>query len=128
MGLVKRNFAYRRILVKLYKSLVWPHLDNAMEVWSPHLEKDKKTIYRESADKGDPTHSAIPSLKNLSYEERLSRLNLTTLEKRRQRGDLMDVKDHDPQNDQQGLSWHTVTASESNISQHKRTPAKKKKN
>ena len=43
--MIKRNFAYRSrdIIVKLYKSLVRPHLDYTMQVWSPHLEKDKKT-------------------------------------------------------------------------------------
>ena len=33
----------------------------------------------------------IPNLKNLPYEEHLTRLNLTTLEKRRQRGDLIQT-------------------------------------
>ena len=74
-------------MVKLYKSLVRPHLDYAMQVWSPHLEKDKKTIEKVQAR----ATKLIPSLKNLPYEERLSRLNLTTLEKRRQRGDLIQT-------------------------------------
>ena len=51
LGMIKRNFAYRSkdIMVKLYKSLVRPHLDYAMQVWSPHLEKDKKTIEKVQA-------------------------------------------------------------------------------
>ena len=31
----------------------------------------------------------VPSLRNLSYEERLKRLNLPTLEERRRRGDMI---------------------------------------
>ena len=33
----------------------------------------------------------IPSIANLTYEERLRRLNLTTLEDRRRRGDMIEV-------------------------------------
>ena len=46
LGMIKRNFAYRskKVRVKLYKSLVRPHLDYAMQAWNPHLEKDVKML------------------------------------------------------------------------------------
>jgi hypothetical protein len=87
--MIKRNFAYRskEVILKLYKSLVRPHLDYAMPAWSPYMEKDKKMIEKVQAR----ATKLIPSLQHLSYEDRLSQLHLTTLEKRRQRGDLIQT-------------------------------------
>ena len=89
LGLIKRNFAYRsrEIILKLYKSLVRPHLDYAMQAWSPHMEKDKKVIEKVQAR----ATKLIPSIQHLTYEERLRRLNLTTMEKRRERGDIIQT-------------------------------------
>ena len=89
LGMIKRNFAFRsrEVIIKLYKSLVRPHLDYAMQVWSPYMEKDKKIIEKVQAR----ATKLILNLKDLPYEDRLNRLNLTTLEKRRQRGDLIQT-------------------------------------
>ncbi len=83
LGMIKRNFTYRskEVVLKLYKSLVRPHLDYAMQVWSPHMEKDKALIEKVQAR----ATKLIPSLKNNTYQERLDKLNLTTMEKRRER-------------------------------------------
>ena len=63
----------------------WDHtFDYAMQAWSPYMEKDKKIIEKVQAR----ATKLIPNLKNLPYEDRLNRLNLTTLERRRQRGIL----------------------------------------
>lgn len=69
LGMIKRNFTYRGkdIILKLYKSLVRPHIDFAMQVWNPHLEKDKKLIERVQAR----ATKLIPNLKELPYEEDL---------------------------------------------------------
>lgn len=89
LGMIKRNFSFRsaEVIVKLYKSLVRPHLDYAMQARSPHLEKDKKILEKVQAR----ATKLIPSIQHLSYEERLAKLNLTTLEKRRERGDLLQT-------------------------------------
>ncbi|XP_072025076.1 uncharacterized protein [Amphiura filiformis] len=89
LGLIKRNFAFRSrdIILKLFKSLVRPHLDYAMQAWSPHMEKDKKVIEKVQAR----ATKLIPSIQHLTYEERLRRLNLTTMEKRRERGDIIQT-------------------------------------
>ena len=89
LGMIKRNFAFRsrEAVIKLYKSLVRPHLDYAMQAWSPYMEKDKKIIEKVQAR----ATKLIPNLKDLPYEDRLNRLNLTTLERRRQRGDLIQT-------------------------------------
>ena len=49
IGLMYRNF-YNHIpqnmLLKLYKSLVRPHLEYAAAIWCPHLQCDKKLLER----------------------------------------------------------------------------------
>ena len=70
----------------MYKNLVRPHLEYAVQAWSPHqlghirlFEGVQRRITR-----------MIPEL-SLAYEARFKRLNLTTLEIRRIRGDLIEV-------------------------------------
>jgi hypothetical protein len=89
LGMIKRNFTYRNrnVIISLYKSLVRPHLDYCMQVWSPYLAKDKQLLEKVQAR----ATKLIPSLKELPYEDRIANLNLTTLEDRRRRGDLIEV-------------------------------------
>ena len=69
------------MILKLYKSLVRPHLDYVIQAWCPYLEKDKKKLEKIQAR----ATKLIPSIQHLPYEERLAKLKLTTLEKRRER-------------------------------------------
>ena len=56
-------------------------------IWSPHKKKDIKKL-----DKFQGLATKVsPSLRNIPYKERLSRLKLPTLEKRRGRGDFIAV-------------------------------------
>ena len=89
LGMIKRNFAYksRTVILKLYKSLVRPHLDYCMQLWNPHFIKDKTMLEKVQAE----ATKLIPSLKDLPYQDQISRLNLTTLEDRRRRGDLIET-------------------------------------
>ncbi len=86
LGFIKRKFSFKNkdIILPLYNSLVRPHLECAVQIWSPHLAKDitKLEAVQRRATK------MIPSLRNKSYEERLARFNLFFLEKRRLRGEL----------------------------------------
>ena len=52
-----------------------------------HLEKDKKILEKVQAR----ATKLISSIQHLSYEERLAKLILTTLENRRERGDLLQT-------------------------------------
>ena len=71
----------------LYKSLVRPHLDYCIQAWRPFLHKDIEVMEKVQRR----ATRLIEGFKLLSYEERLKRLNLTTLETRRIRADLIET-------------------------------------
>merc|ERR1712035_22744 len=86
---IRAAFTYmdEKIIRKLIMSLIWPRLEYAALLWSPNLKKHIRKLERiERAASKLP-----PNLRNHSYEERLRALNLTTLEQRRERGDLIAV-------------------------------------
>ena len=62
-------------------------MEFAIQAWSPYLKKDIKKLERVQR------HAAklIPGLSHLSYKDRLLRLNLTTLEDRRNRGYFLEA-------------------------------------
>ena len=89
LGVIHKTFDYKAIPImeNLYTGLVRPHLEYAVQVWSPYLRKD--IIELEKVQKR--ATKRIPELKGLSYERRLDRLGLTTLEERRARGDAIET-------------------------------------
>ena len=86
----KRTFVNRdsKIILKLYQSLLRPKLEYCVQAWRPYLkdidvlEKVQKRVTRLMTK----DRSFV-----LSYEERLQRLGLKSLESRILRGDLMEV-------------------------------------
>ena len=70
----------------LYMSLVRPHLEYANAVWGPHYEMDQQKIQRVQRR----ATKLIEDIKDLSYEERLCSLNMSSLQHRRLRGDIID--------------------------------------
>ena len=87
LGILKRTFITRDEIIwkKLYTTYVRPHLEFAVGAWNPYLKKDINQIEKVQ-------HRATkvsPAIRNLSYEQRLNTLELTTLETRRIRGDLI---------------------------------------
>ena len=71
----------------LYKALVRIHLEYANSVWYPYLKKDVEAIERVQR-RGT---KLIPSLHDLTYEDRLRALKLPTLKFRRLHGDMFEV-------------------------------------
>ena len=89
LGMIKRTFSYfsKESLLTLYKSYVRPHLEFCVQAWSPFLKKD--IIILEKVQRR--ATKLLAGITNLSYEERLRILQLTTLEDRRLRGDLIEM-------------------------------------
>ena len=89
LGFISRSVTNRssEVILRLYLALVRPHLDYAAQFWSPYYRKDidfLEVVQRRMT-------KMIQGMRNLPYRERLRRLNLHSLERRRARGDLIEV-------------------------------------
>ena len=89
LGLINRTFACKTksIILNLYKTLVRPHLDYCIQAWRPHYQKDIEVLEKVQRR----ATRMIVECKGFSYEDRLRMVELTTLETRRLRADLIEV-------------------------------------
>src|SRR6218665_299862 len=67
--------------------MVRPQLEYCIQVWNPCLKQDMEKLEKVQRR----ATKMIKGYKDLSYEERLIICGLTTLEKRRSRGDLIEA-------------------------------------
>jgi len=89
LGLIKRTIKNKTvdIMLRLYKSLVRPDVEYCSSVWSPYFKKDKEQIERIQ----HRFTRLIPSIKHMTYDERLAKLGLWSLEERKNRADLIET-------------------------------------
>ena len=89
MGVIRRSYTYldEKCFLLLYKALVRPHLEYCNQIWRPFLQKHINMI--ENVQRRATRQ--IPGFKDLTYEERLKKLNLPSLAYRRTRGDMIEA-------------------------------------
>ena len=87
LSLLNNTFKYKdKALMKtLYCTYVRPNLEFAIQAWNPYYNKDINELEKVQRR----ATKLIPELRHLDYQHRLKALDLTTLEVRRLRGDLI---------------------------------------
>src|SRR6218665_411275 len=91
LGMIRRTIVTRDkdTILRLSKTLVRPQLEYCIQVWSPYFKQDIEKL--EKVQRRATKMIQGYTCKYLSYEGWLIRCGLTTREKRRSRGDLIEA-------------------------------------
>ena len=111
VGIIKKSFVSltKETFLCLYKAIIRPQLEYGNVIWGPFSVLDQAKVERVQRR----ATKLVPSIKHLSYQQRLEVLNLPSLKYRRLRGDMITVI-----NDWNKLPYEVVTAP--TLSQFKR--------
>ena len=90
---VTRNTISREksVMLHIYKTIIRPHLENCVQVWSPKAEQGNWGTIMEIEGVQRTFTRMIDGIGLLPYSQRLEELHLTTLAERRVRGDLIET-------------------------------------
>ena len=89
LGQMARSFHFRDkcTWIGLYKTYVRPHLEFAIQAWSPWTQADKDLL--ESVQ--ERAVKMVSGLVGKTYLEKLAEVSIPSLEARRRRGDMLEV-------------------------------------
>ena len=92
VGQMRRSFSYLDCdtFKRIFVAFVRPHLEYGEAVWSPHLIRNITALENVQIR----ATKLVDGLANLTYQERLKRLDLPSLVFRRRRGDLIEMYKH----------------------------------
>ena len=79
------------VMLNIYKTLIRPHLEYCVQLWSPASRHGNWGLILAIEGVQRQYTRMIDGVGLLSYQNRLDKLNLTTLLERRARGDLIET-------------------------------------
>ena len=100
--MLKKAFVSRTLVIwkTLYTTYIRPHLEFAISAWKPYLKKDITILERVQ----HRVTKIVFNIKHLNYEDRCRAFGLSTLARRRHRGDLIQM--YKSINNLDHIIWH----------------------